>query len=283
MTGSAEWFRAPYASAFQDHLVDGSETTLQAAYELGREAVRRELGVLDLAAVHHEVLAAALSHVFDGGEVQRVVQSAGSFFLETVSAFEMVQRGFIEARDAVVLERTQAQMLRQLSSFLGDASIALNASDSIEELLQLVAEQARELTKANCCFATVALAKGSGTIHAASYPETDARWATFLQSRFLSTIAARVRPERGSLRLRRDEFADHPAGRSLAERSVPIRGLGGWLVASLTALDGREVGAIHVVDKDDGDFSDLDEAVLVHLAQMASAAVERAQLYEPPR
>jgi GAF domain-containing protein len=40
----------------------------------------------------------------------------------------------------------------------------------------------------------------------------------------------------------------------------------------LTALDGRYLGLIQAFDKQSDDFSEL-------LAQMASAAVERAQLY----
>ena len=47
-------------------------------------------------------------------------------------------------------------MSRQLSTFLADASLALDATDSLEEMLRLVAEQARELVGAECCVATVA-------------------------------------------------------------------------------------------------------------------------------
>jgi GAF domain-containing protein len=36
---------------------------------------------------------------------------------------------------------------------------------------------------------------------------------------------------------------------------------------------------VQLFDKDDGDFTELDEEVLMQLVQMASAAVERADLY----
>ena len=174
-------------------------------------------------------------------------------------------------------------MLRRLSSFLADASLALTASDSIQEMLQLVAEQARELTGANCCFAAVTLPSRQGTIAAASYSETDVRWAPFLESTFVSTMGPLARPPGGFVRPGRPPVADHPAGRSLTAGPNPVGSIRGWLAAPLTALDGRELGSIHVIDKDGADFSELDEAVLVHLAQMASAAVERAQLYEERR
>jgi GAF domain-containing protein len=52
-------------------------------------------------------------------------------------------------------------------------------------------------------------------------------------------------------------------------------------VASLSAPDGREVGLIQAFDKREGEFTHLDEEVLVQLAHMAAAAVERAQRYAP--
>ncbi len=53
-----------------------------------------------------------------------------------------------------------------------------------------------------------------------------------------------------------------------------------WLAAALTTLDGSELGAIQLFDQARGDFTVDDEAALVHLAQMTSAAVERARLYQ---
>ena len=78
-------------------------------------------------------------------------------------------------------------MLRRLSSFLADASLALDASDSLEEVLQLVAEQARELIEAGCCRATVALAVEGETFEAASYA----------RSRPRDVPTATARPEAG--------------------------------------------------------------------------------------
>jgi GAF domain-containing protein len=73
------------------------------------------------------------------------------------------------------------------------------------------------------------------------------------------------------------ELAAEPARRTLegaGDRLPPMRS---WLVASLSAPDGKEVGLIQAFDKRDGEFTHLDEEVLVELAQMAAAAVERAQ------
>ena len=102
---------------FRDHLLEPGEDALRVAYELGREAVRRDMSVLDLALVHQEVLISELREV-DSVEVVQLAREAGNFFLESLSAYEMVQRGFREARDAALIERRHADVLRQLSSFL---------------------------------------------------------------------------------------------------------------------------------------------------------------------
>ena len=52
------------------------------------------------------------------------------------------------------------------------------------------------------------------------------------------------------------------------------------LSAPLTALDGRVLGVVELFDKRDGAFSTLDQELLGQLAQMASAAIERMQLYQ---
>lgn len=269
-------FRAGYESALVDYLRDSSERSLRVAYELGREAVSRQLSMLDLAVVHQEALLAALAETSEPEETLRVTRAAGDFFLESLSSFEMVQRGFRAAQEAARLERRQTEMSRQLSAFLADASLALDASDSLEEMLRLVAEQARELVGAECCVTTVAMDGQPRTAEAASFDEADRRWAGFVRWLDLFGIYRFISMSGGSVRL---------AGTSLHEQPHFGSGAGlgplqGWLAAALTALDGSELGAIQLFNKQDGAFTGDDEAVLVHLAQMTSAAVERARLYQ---
>ena len=269
-------FLAGYVSALTDYLRDPSERSLRVAYELGREAVSRQLSMLDVAVVHQEALLSALAGVSGSEETQRVTRATGDFFLESLASFEMVQRGFREAQEAARLERRQTQMSRQLSTFLADASLALDASDSLEEVLRLVAEQARELVGADCCVATVAVEGRPRIAEAASYAQADRRWAGFVQWLDLFAIYRLIRTRGGSLRV----AAEPLALLSPFQTAASDRPLKGWLGASLTALDGGELGAIQVFDKQEGDFTGDDEAALVHLAQMVSAAVERARSYQ---
>jgi Phosphoserine phosphatase RsbU, N-terminal domain/GAF domain len=268
-------FRVAYASALGDYLLDPTETSLRVAYELAREAVSQRLSVLDLAIAHQEALLSALAGASGAPEVQRVTRAAGDFFLEGLSTFEMVQRGFSEARQAALLERRQIELSRQLSTFLADASLALDAHDSLEEMLRLVAEQARELVGADCCVLTVAAGGRPRTAEAASYPETDRRWTTFIRWLDLFAIYRVVRLNGGSVRMAGEQLARLPP----FQNAAGARPLQAWLAALLTALDGSELGAIQLFDKHGAGFTRDDEAVLVHLAQMTSAAVERARLY----
>lgn len=270
---AAEPFRTAYASALADYLREPSERMLRVAYELGRQAVSRHLSMLDLAVAHQEALLSALS----GKSSSAVTRAAGDFFLESMSSFEMVQRGLMETRDAARHERRQTEMARQLSTFLADASLALDSSGSLDEMLQLVAEQARELVDAGCCVATVAVDGQPRTAEAASYFQADRRWTAFVQWLDLSAIYRFVHQRGGSVRLAGEQVTRLAA--FLTRPGDPP--LHGWVAASLNALDGSELGAIQLFDKlDGGSFTADDEAALIHLAQMASAAVERARLYQ---
>jgi Phosphoserine phosphatase RsbU, N-terminal domain/GAF domain len=271
-------FRASYESALRDHLRDPTETSLRVAYELARDAVSRHLSVLDLAVAHQEALLSALAGASGAAEAQRIARAAGDFFLEGLSTYEMVQRGFKEARQAVLQERRQTELSRQLSSFLADASIALDAQGSLQEMLQLVAELARELVGADCCVATVASQGRPRSAEAASYAETDRRWTALVRWLDLQAIYELVHRSGGSVRIAGDQLMDVRAFR-VAGVERPLQG---WLAVSLTALDGTEMGAVQLFDKQGGAFTPDDEAALVHLAQMASAAVERARLYQEP-
>ena len=268
-------FRSAYASALLDYLLEPSEASLRVAYELAREAVSRSLSVLELADAHQQALMSVLLDASDAAEAQAIARAAGDFFLEGLSTFEMVQRGFAEARQAALLERRQTRLSRQLSTFLADASLALDASESLEEMLRLVAEQARELVGADCCVATVAVGGRPRTAEGASYQEDERRWTTFIRWLDLLAIYRVVRQSGGSVRIAGEQLARlRPF--CTADSARPLRG---WLAASLTALDGSELGAIQLFDKQGAGFTVDDEAALVHLAQMTSAAVERARLY----
>lgn len=251
-------FRTAYALAFNAYAGHEDETGLLAAYELGRDAVERELSLLDLALVHHQVVLSAVGGVSTGEDAQRITRAAGTFLLEALSASEMVRRALAETRQTIALERRQAAMLRQLSTLLADTSLAVSAHSSVEEVLQLVAEQARELTAAAWCVAR-ANSTGDGQPQASASSGTAPAHAGRLA---LDAIAAaeQVRPT------------------DVVVREDPTASLH-LVAAPFTALDGRPLGVLVVARARDRPFDGLERALLVHIAQMTAAGLERALGY----
>ena len=90
--------RRDYAPVFLRYLTRQDEAGLESAYELGREAMRRSIGLLEVVRVHNEAYLDVVVTVRDVDEAQQVAQSASAFLLELIAAFEMAQRGFMEAR-----------------------------------------------------------------------------------------------------------------------------------------------------------------------------------------
>jgi GAF domain-containing protein len=256
-----------YAAALRTALVaQGDERALSAAYDVGRDAVRRGLSVLDLATLHNEAVVDEL-RAAAGDAPAGTARAAGDFFLESLSAYEMLARVLRESSEVARLEQRHALLLRRLSGFLGDASLAVDANASLQEVLQLVAEHALEVVDADACSARLAASEGD-----------DAR-----EAQALTTSTApdpRVRDELAALYpvLRPDGRPVRLGAAAVAERVA--RADVAWLAAPLTALDGRVTGLLQLFSGSrEREFTTVDEAVVVQLAQMASATFERMDLY----
>src|SRR4051794_5648037 len=76
-----QMLRNAYEAALELHLREPGEQTLLAAYELGRRAVAEELGVLELAQLHTDLLVDLVARGA-GGEPAEVVAAAGAFLNE---------------------------------------------------------------------------------------------------------------------------------------------------------------------------------------------------------
>ena len=220
-------FRAAYASALRDYLRDPTEISLRAAYELAREAVGRQLSVLDLAVAHQEALSrrAGTAPRARGGRAHRT------------RGRRLLPRGPVDVRDGPAglpggppggPATNAARPSSRASSrrFLADASLALDAHDSLQEMLQLVAEQARELVGADCCVATVAAPGLPRSAEAASYAEGDRRWRRSSGGSTCEAIYRLVRRSGGSIRVAGEQLADLPPFRDVARRARRFRA--GW-------------------------------------------------------
>ncbi len=100
-----------YWEILQEYLEDNSESSLNRAYELSRQALVEGYGVLEMGAIHHEALRRLL-------EEYRVppalLKAAGNFLCESLSPFEMSHRGASDGTRALrhVNEVLEAELKR---------------------------------------------------------------------------------------------------------------------------------------------------------------------------
>jgi serine phosphatase RsbU (regulator of sigma subunit) len=135
--------RERYAEAFRAWLEHRDERELGTAYALGREAVRAQLSMLDLAEAHHEAAAAALAAEADPARAAELMSAASTFLGEALSTFEIAHRGYHEVQEVARLEHEHVEQLRELAA----ASVRINAALTTEEALQLSADAAQQVLR----------------------------------------------------------------------------------------------------------------------------------------
>ncbi|HYY73214.1 MAG TPA: ATP-binding protein [Solirubrobacterales bacterium] len=142
MTEARRELAESYVRALQDYLQDGGEAALARAYELGRKAVIDGLGVLEMAALHHEALRASALRPAASEDRAKVGEVAQAFFMESLSPFEMTHRASREANSALrrLNERLEEEAKR-IARTLHDDAAQLLASAHLA-----LAEMSRDLS-----------------------------------------------------------------------------------------------------------------------------------------
>jgi len=90
-------FANSYLTTLQDHLARAGETPLLQAFDLGRAAFTRGLGVVDIAVIHHESLAAILGCLPTLEEHVQATRKASEIQAESLSVYEMALLGYRDA------------------------------------------------------------------------------------------------------------------------------------------------------------------------------------------
>ena len=99
-----------YVTALESFLRAGDESSLSQAYGLGRLAMTKGLGVLDMASLHHAALG-VLVVARSPAEQLRLARTAADFFAELLSPFEMSFRGYRAANEE--LQRLNESLRQQ--------------------------------------------------------------------------------------------------------------------------------------------------------------------------
>lgn len=139
MSGALELLTAPYTTALQRYLLEGSEIQLEQAYELGRQAIDDRLGVLDLMAVHQKALQTVLKERGPAeGEGQLAIQGL-SFLSEALAPFEMTQRGYQDT--LVQLRDLNGSLEQQVAERTASLTTEIGERKQIEEQLRTTLSQ----------------------------------------------------------------------------------------------------------------------------------------------
>ncbi len=176
-------------------------------------------------------------------------------------------------------ERASQRYANQLRG-LAQAALAMNTRRSVDDVLHAVTQQAYSIIGAH--IAVTSLVAGQNweqAIHAWYGSHKCPNWAGFHLPSADPELYASLCNQNQAVRLTQAELEAHPLYRHLSqeiEASPPLRG---WMAAPLTGCNGDNLGLMQLSDKQDGEFTELDEDILIQLAQMASVAIENTRLY----
>jgi signal transduction histidine kinase len=119
MTNPQQTLARKYAKALKKHLADVQEEGLEGAYELGRWAIAKGFGILDMVRFHQEAFNAAVQSNALHNNPQ-TCSSAEAFLLEALSPFEVTHRGFRDTNDRlqqliVTLEKRNHDLEKEIT------------------------------------------------------------------------------------------------------------------------------------------------------------------------
>ena len=213
--------------------------------------------------------------------IEGLESGADDYLIKPFSARELLAR--VSAHLELSRMRREASV-RQLAhtrrlQMVAQTALTINAMHSPEEVLQVITAQAREIIGAHQAMASLTVDHNwAQAVTAVSFSDKYAAWREQATMPAETGLYALVCQTNQPVRFSPRELEAHPAWRDVvtADSGPSLRG---WLAVPLTGNDGRNIGLIQLSDREEGDFTAEDEAILVQLAQLASVAIENARLW----
>ena len=199
---------------------------------------------------------------------------------------------FVELAEKTRLLRQQSELLRaQLAEQyanesdhlrrLADAAVAINSTQSLEEMLHVINASARDVIGAHEAETLITTdPEIHGVERSRSVSPKYELWAAELPDVDLTAMYDVALEGRRPVRMTKRQIAESFLARGVVDLDIRHPLLEGWLAVPLLGRAGDVLGLIQVADKVTGDFDELDEIVLVQLAQLAAVAIENARRYQ---
>jgi signal transduction histidine kinase/CheY-like chemotaxis protein len=228
----------------------------------------------------HDVPAILVTGLQEEGLLLRALRAGVRDFVPKTAQFlDYLIPAVARVLRQVATERQLAAARRHASRARAVAAAALRIqrAPSPDGVLQTVTEEACRILRGRLAVSRLAPDDRGRT----------GRVATFPAGAAAEELAAQLPTDRGpadlvagsnrSLRLTREAAVAQPEWRRVRPP------LYGWLGAPFVGCDGRNLGLIQVVDKEEVEFTEEDEAVLAQLASLAAVALENVRLLEELR
>jgi len=172
-------------------------------------------------------------------------------------------------------QKTRAHQLQKLA----ETSLILNSTRPLAEKLSTVTEQSREILGAHqAALRLEALEAGGTAVNNSSLSTKYSGQGGNLLDPSHTGLYDLLRRLNHPVRFTKAEIEANPGYReALGPHPAPSHG---FLAAPLRNARGEAVGVLQLSDKYEGDFTEADAGIFAQLAQIASAAIENAQLLE---
>lgn len=179
----------------------------------------------------------------------------------------------IRLAKALDLEREQSLLLKEVA----DAALTIHSCAAPDDVVRVVAEEAKRILHARSAFSLVATGDGKTSQSWSESIDDDSTGPQDVADlEQISLDVCRTNQPRRLTRLEFETSADQSTGQENTHNKVLWKS---WLGVPFVSRSGRNLGLIQAFDKDDGEFTERDQSVLVQLAHIASVAIENAQLY----
>lgn len=189
-------------------------------------------------------------------------------------------------RDMTSRKQEEQALLRRTGQLreLAAASSRINAANSLDSVLRVITGEARQIIGAHQAVSSLTEnQQWAQTISTVSLSDKYAQWRDYESPPTGAGIYSLVCRTNSPMRLSQAQLEAHEAWRGFSDEAGKHPPMRGWLAVPIIGRDGENVGLIQLSDKDEGDFTQHDEAILAQLASIASVAIDNAKLYEALR